>query len=131
MPHKNLAGFCKLVFDDKISTIPSLTKSGILYPCDCETEGLTAFPSLWNQVQASLIIMLSLGSIETNGDISEPCYNEVSFYRHICKIINLGAMTWSCYNENCIIMRRIITRLKILIFSILIYHCTSMIQILM
>ena len=36
-------------------------------------------------VQANLIITLSLGSIETDRVISEPCYNEVTFYRHIVK----------------------------------------------
>ena len=34
-------------------------------------------------VQVNLIITLSLESIETNGVISEPCYNEVIYYRHI------------------------------------------------
>ena len=38
-----------------------------------------------NYVQANLIITLSLGSIETDRVISEPCYNEVTFYRHIVK----------------------------------------------
>ena len=33
-------------------------------------------------VQVNLIIRLSLGSIETDRVISEPCYNEVTFYRH-------------------------------------------------
>ena len=28
---------------------------------------------------------LSLGSIETDRVISEPCYNEVIYYRHIAK----------------------------------------------
>ena len=55
--------------------------------------------------------MLSLGSIETDRVISEPCYNEVTFYRH-SKIINLGAMARPCYIEKRIIMRRIIMRLK-------------------
>ena len=36
-------------------------------------------------IQANLIITLSLGSIETDRVISEPCYNEVTFYRHIVK----------------------------------------------
>ena len=36
-------------------------------------------------LQANLIITLSLGSIETDRVISESCYNEVSFYRHIVK----------------------------------------------
>ena len=35
--------------------------------------------------QANLIITLSLGSIETDHVISEPCYNEVTLYRHIVK----------------------------------------------
>ena len=36
-------------------------------------------------IQANLIITLSLGSIETDRVIREPCYNEVTFYRHIVK----------------------------------------------
>ena len=36
-------------------------------------------------VQANLIIMLSLGSIETDHVISKLCYNEVTYYRHIAK----------------------------------------------
>ena len=30
----------------------------------------------------------------------------------ICKVINLGAITWSCYFENYIILRCVIMRLK-------------------
>ena len=44
---------------------------------------------LWENIQTSiqvnLIITLSLGSIETDRVISEPCYNEVIYYRHIAK----------------------------------------------
>ena len=36
-------------------------------------------------VQVNLIITLSMGSIETDRVISEPCYNEVIYYRHIAK----------------------------------------------
>ena len=36
-------------------------------------------------LQANLIITLSLGSIKTDRVISEPCYNEVTYYRHIAK----------------------------------------------
>ena len=36
-------------------------------------------------IQVNLIITLSLGSIETDRVISEPCYNEVIYYRHIAK----------------------------------------------
>ena len=36
-------------------------------------------------VQVNLIITLSLGSIEGDRVISEPCYTEVVFYRHIAK----------------------------------------------
>ena len=36
-------------------------------------------------VQAILIIALSLGSIEIDCVISEPCYSEVSYYRHTAK----------------------------------------------
>ena len=42
---------------------------------------------LWNKaiidVQVNLIITLSLGSIETDRVISEPCNNEVTLYRDI------------------------------------------------
>ena len=44
-------------------------------------------------IQANLIITLSLGSMETDRVIGEPCYNEVIYNRHYSKIINLGAMT--------------------------------------
>ena len=37
------------------------------------------------KVHSNLIIKLSLGSIETDRVICEPCYNEVTFYRHIVK----------------------------------------------
>ena len=36
-------------------------------------------------IQVNLIITLSLVSIETDRVISEPCYNEVIYYRHIAK----------------------------------------------
>ena len=55
---------------------------------------------------------LSLGSIETDHVTSELCYNEVTFYKHIVKIFNLGAMTWLCYIENYLIMRHVIMSLK-------------------
>ena len=49
------------------------------------------------------IDIINLGAIETDCVISESCYNEVIYYRHnYRKIINLGAMRWSCYIENCI-----------------------------
>ena len=38
-----------------------------------------------NIVQANPIIMLSLGSIETDHVISELCYNEIIYYSHIAK----------------------------------------------
>ena len=37
------------------------------------------------KLQYNLIITLSLGSIEANRVISEPCYNQVTYYRHIAK----------------------------------------------
>ena len=37
-------------------------------------------------VQVNLIITLSLGSMETDRVISEPCYNEVIYNRHIAKL---------------------------------------------
>ena len=64
----------------------------------------------WWEVQVNLIIMLSLGSMETDRVISEPCYNEVIYNRYI--IINLGAMTWPCYIETRTIVRRVIMRLN-------------------
>ena len=36
-------------------------------------------------IQVNLIITLSLGSMETDHVISEPCYNEVIYNRHIAK----------------------------------------------
>ena len=36
-------------------------------------------------VQVNLIITLSLGSMETDRVIGEPCYNEVIYNRHIAK----------------------------------------------
>ena len=36
-------------------------------------------------VQVNLIIMLSLGSMKTDRVISEPCYSEVIYNRHIAK----------------------------------------------
>ena len=66
-----------------------------------------------SSLQVNLIITLSLGSIETDRVISEPCYNEIRFYGHSSKVINLGAMTWSCYIENRIIMRVVIMRLQV------------------
>ena len=36
-------------------------------------------------LQVNLIIMLSFGSTESDRDISEPCYNEVAYNRHIVK----------------------------------------------
>ena len=68
-------------------------------------------PFHMNEIQFNLIIMLSLGSKETDHVISEPCFNEVIYIRHYSKIIILGAMAWSCYIENHIIMRYVIMRL--------------------
>ena len=39
----------------------------------------------WVLVQANLIVMISLGCIETDGVLSEFCYNEVIYYSHIAK----------------------------------------------
>ena len=36
-------------------------------------------------IQVNLIITLSLGSMETDRVISEPCYNEVIYNRYITK----------------------------------------------
>ena len=45
------------------------------------TRALKAFI----HVQVNLIITLSLGSMETDRVISEPCYNEVIYNRYIAK----------------------------------------------
>ena len=37
-------------------------------------------------IQVNLIITLSLGSMKTDRVISEPCYNEVIYNRHIAKL---------------------------------------------
>ena len=55
--------------------------------------------------------MLSLGSIEADCVLSEPCYNEATYYTY-SKTINLGAMTSPYSIENHIIMRYVIMRLK-------------------
>ena len=48
---------------------------------------------IFKDVQVNLIITLSLGSLETDHVISEPCYNEVIYNRHNhSKIINLVAI---------------------------------------
>ena len=51
---------------------------------------LSAKSNRIHDVQVNLIITLSLGSMETDRVIGEPCYNEVIYNS---KIINLGAMT--------------------------------------
>ena len=40
---------------------------------------------LRKEVQVNLITTLSLGSMKTDRVISEPCYNEVIYNRHIAK----------------------------------------------
>ena len=40
---------------------------------------------LQKQIQVNLIITLSLGPMKTDRVISEPCYNEVIYNRHIAK----------------------------------------------
>ena len=102
-----------LLSKSKISSFyqsPVLVQLGLCRTCSETT--LLVFPRGGSYIQVNLIITLSLGSIETDRVISELCYNEVIYYRHIAKKINLGAMTWPCYIENCIIMRRVIMRLK-------------------
>ena len=41
--------------------------------------------SILHVLQVNLIITLSLGSLETDRVISEPCYNEVIYNRHIAE----------------------------------------------
>ena len=41
--------------------------------------------ALAQYIQVNLIITLSLGSMKTDRVISEPCYNEVIYNRHIAK----------------------------------------------
>ena len=50
---------------------------------ECIQVMLSKLIRMFLVLQANLIITLSLGSIETGPVISEPCYNEVTFYRHI------------------------------------------------
>ena len=40
---------------------------------------------IYSLIQVNLIITLSLGSMKTDRVISEPCYNEVIYNRHIAK----------------------------------------------
>ena len=50
------------------------------------TPGVGLPPHRGNYVlQVNLIITLSLGSMETDRVISEPCYNEVIYNRYITK----------------------------------------------
>ena len=44
-----------------------------------------AFFTQFDVIQVNLIITLSLGSMETDCVISELCYNEVIYNRHIAK----------------------------------------------
>ena len=68
-------------------------------------------------IHVNLSITLSLVSIDTDRVIFvKTCYNEVIYYRHV---ISLGAMTWSYYIENCIIVRHVIMRL----------NCTQMLSL--
>ena len=53
------------------------------------------------KIQYNLIVMLSLGSTETDRLISEPCY-EVIHYINNRKIIIWE--TWLCYTENRVII---------------------------
>ena len=58
-------------------------------------------------LQYKLIIMLSLGSTEIDGVISETLFTiELKENEH------LGAKTWPCYIEICVIARRVIMRLS-------------------
>ena len=47
--------------------------------------GCLPLPWGYIHVQVNLIITLSLGSMKTDRVISEPCYNEVIYNRHIAK----------------------------------------------
>ena len=47
------------------------------------TQGATGDGAL--DLQVNLIITLSFGSMKTDRVISEPCYNEVIYNRHIAK----------------------------------------------
>ena len=56
--------------------------------------------------------MLSLGSIEAGHVIMRL----LTIYTCTCicsEISNLGAMTWLCYIEYCVIVRRVIMRLRV------------------
>ena len=66
---------CKVKHIFLVSTGMALTPLRL-----CDTSGMLLY------IQVSLIITLSLGSMETDRVISEPCYNEVIYNtRHIAK----------------------------------------------
>ena len=53
----------------------------------CGIRSLTLLPDTTSShiIQVNLIITLSLGSMKTDRVMSEPCYNEVIYNRHIAK----------------------------------------------
>ena len=63
-------------------------------------------------IQVNLNITFSLVSMESDHNISEPCYNDI-----YSKIINLRAMTWPHYIENHTIVRCVIMRLNCTIYK--------------
>ena len=63
-----------MVFNYK-STVGKLTVVLVSVPCSRHSL----------QLHVNLIITLSLGSMKTDRVISEPCYNEVIYNRHIAK----------------------------------------------
>ena len=65
-------------------------------------------------IQVNLIITLSLGSMETDHIVSETTVMRLFTTDRYSRIINLGAMTWSCYTENRTIVRCVIMKLKCL-----------------
>ena len=64
-----------------ISTIQFLVRSSLVIL----VITLHCRESVGVMVQVNLIITLSLGSMKTDRVISEPCYNEVIYNRHIAK----------------------------------------------
>ena len=52
----------------------------LLVAVDAGARLIASSVSIALKVQVNLIITLSLGSIETDRVISEPCYNEVIYY---------------------------------------------------
>ena len=53
--------------------------------CNISLNAVQSRPVKLKAIQVNLIITLSLGSMETDHVISEPCYNEVIYNKYITK----------------------------------------------